>query len=298
MSLQKRSIFSTLLRRCKAALRVNRFERTLRNADAPKEIYIPWNRGMGDVPLGLYGVNLRIRQFFPNTRIIYLTRQDLLDVFAMLPGSEARALPGLKRGEPFDFSLYMQKGLFLPVDPTKDLPWLPGLVVPKLLYKKQPLPCHLEGRKYIGMHVDTETGGFYRYEKNWPEQKWRELIKKTREGGNVPVLFGKRKEGAFEGVIDLRGETTLQEVATILFTHCTALVAPDSGILSTMYYVDVASPLHVISLWNDPNQGILRQNVRSPNPYLQHFPLIGLESISPDDVYSHIQNNEGIHVCE
>jgi len=242
---------------------------------------------MGDVPLGLYGVNLRIRQFFPDVEIIYLTRDDLLDVFSMLPHCTARAIPGMARGASPDLKGYTP--LLTNLDPTSDLPWLPGMVVPRLLLPKISLPFSLEGKRYIGMHVDTETGTYYGYEKNWSKANWEQLIQKVVENGGVPILFGKKKTSHFAGVVDLRGETTLIELCSVLLNHCTTLVAPDSGILSTIYYVDSEKPLRVVSLWNDPNQGVLRQAVPSPNPLLEHIPLIGLESISPDDIYSHIK---------
>ena len=91
-----------------------------------------------------------------------------------------------------------------------------------------------------------------------------------------------------EGLIDLRGETTLHEMLSIIKNRCSYLIAPDSGVLSLTYYIDVTFPLKVISLWADPKQGILKQNVASPNPELVHAPLIGkkgdISSITVDEV--------------
>jgi UDP-N-acetylglucosamine/UDP-N-acetylgalactosamine diphosphorylase len=42
-----------------------------------------------------------------------------------------------------------------------------------------------------------------------------------------------------------------------------------------IYYLDEAFPIRLITLWADPNHGILKQNVPSPNPKLIHSPLIG-----------------------
>ena len=61
----------------------------------------------------------------------------------------------------------------------------------------------------------------------------------------------------------------------IIKNRCRLLIAPDSGVLTMVYYLDVAFPLDVISLWSDPRQGILRQGCSSPNPLLRHIPLYG-----------------------
>jgi hypothetical protein len=54
---------------------------------------------------------------------------------------------------------------------------------------------------------------------------------------------------------------------------CSALVLPDGGLLSLIYYLDCSFPLKVLSLWNDC-QGVLKQKVPSPNPQLCHRPLV------------------------
>jgi hypothetical protein len=52
-------------------------------------------------------------------------------------------------------------------------------------------------------------------------------------------------------------------------------------------------PLTVISLWADPDQGILKQAVSSPNKGLKHIPLISedkdIARISVEKVYHHIR---------
>jgi ADP-heptose:LPS heptosyltransferase len=93
-------------------------------------------------------------------------------------------------------------------------------------------------------------------------------------------------------IIDLRGKTSLFELLSIIKNRCRYLIAPDSGILSMVYYLDTAFPLQIISLWADPKHGILKQNVASPNPLLIHRPLIGahrdLSTVSADDVLNHL----------
>lgn len=293
---KKRSISSRIWSKCKAALHLNRFEKTLRSLRDPKVIYIAWNRGMGDVPLGLYGAILRIRHFFPHVEIVFLTREDLLDIFALLPDCRAQVVPGMKRGKKCVIDGFTP--LISSLDPTKDLPWLPGMVAPELILPKETLRFDLKGKKYVGIHIDTETGGYYGYEKNWAKEKWDSLIEKVLNAGKEVILFGREKKGSYPGVVDLRGETTLSEVCLVALNHCACLIAPDSGILSTVYYVKSDKPIRIVSLWNDPNQGVLRQRVPSPNPNLEHIPLIGLATITPDDVYSHLNFEKGSETCE
>ena len=94
-----------------------------------------------------------------------------------------------------------------------------------------------------------------------------------------------------EGVIDLRGKTTLREMLALVKRRCTHLVLPDSGPLAMVYYLDAAFPLKIISLWADPRHGVLKQKVDSPNPLLQHIPLISpkkrnLSALSVESVFN------------
>jgi hypothetical protein len=74
--------------------------------------------------------------------------------------------------------------------------------------------------------------------------------------------------------------------------RCSVLVAPDSGVLTMAYYLDVDDPITIVSLWADPRQGILKQGVASPNPRLRHVPLRGegedVSKIPVDDVYREV----------
>src|SRR3990172_4002365 len=90
------------------------------------------------------------------------------------------------------------------------------------------------------------------------------------------LLFGFGADPHFEGegIIDLRGKTSLFEMLSLIKNHCSYLLVPDSGVLSIAYYIDDAFPIDIVSLWADPRQGILKQRVPSPNPALRHRPLI------------------------
>lgn len=247
-----------------------------------------WNRGLGDIPLGLYALVYRIREIIPHASITFLTRKDLKDLFLLLEQVDVIE-GGFKRGEKVDItkelgSRYDNYDVHLDgIDPTRWLSWQIGSLTPKLkwnanfdaLIEKYDLDS---GETYIGAHVNSETGEYYGYEKNWNHDKWRKLLQKigAAKKGKV-ILFGMAKDDAFdmEHVIDLRGDTNVNEMLSLIKNRCQYLVAPDSGVLSCAYYIDAHFPIHLVSIWSDPRQGILRQGVVSPNEGCKHIPLIG-----------------------
>lgn len=267
------------------------FDRLLKNAarEKKKSFLICWNRGLGDIPLGLYALVYRIREFIPDAKITFLTRPDLFLGFHLLNQVEVLVDSSWKRGESFDLKSSLarlqksQKAFDVIIehpDPTRWLKWQLGRITPKLNWlEKYDRLCMRFGldhqQKYIAIHIQTETK--YKYEKNWPVVHWKEcLYQLDFELKLTPILFGFSKETPFlkEGVIDLRGETTLLEMLSIIKNHCCYLLAPDSGVLSMTYYLNSPFRLNVISLWAAPKQGVLKQQVNSPNPLLQHIPLI------------------------
>lgn len=265
-----------------------------------KTFLIPWNRGLGDIALGLYAMVYRIRERIPNAEIVFLTRRDLKEGFALLDNVNVLIGKSWKRGIPFDlketleelkvdrkkFDVILEKP-----DPTRWLKWQIGSLVPKLQWSNE---WDEQWKKfglspestYVGVHVQTETN--YAYEKNWLVKKWTDLFEKlTKEHGVKVILFGFQQTHSFPipGVVDLRGRTNLFEMLSIVKNRCRYLVVPDSGVLSIAYYINASFPLHVVSLWADSNQGILKQGVASPNPQLVHVPLMGrTEDISTIEV--------------
>lgn len=244
-------------------------------AKGAKSVLILWNRGLGDIALGLYAIIHRVREYLPEAEITFLTRKDLEDGFKMLRGIKIIADPKMKRGKPYAIPANFKADLVIDkADPSYWVAWQRGHLVPKLEWDSA--WDHLANRfnlpeKCIGAHVQCETN--YYHERNWPEEKWRELISSL----DTPViLFGLKKEPKFEypHVIDLRGEMSLYELLAVIKNHCRALIAPDSGVLGMTYYLNIPFPIRIISLWADPNHGILKQNVASPNPLLEHFPVI------------------------
>lgn len=267
-----------------------------------KNVLITWNRGMGDVPLGMYALVYRIRQFLKDVKIVFLVRGGLYPAFTFLEDVEVYAAPYWKRGQPIDLESTLQELSLDPrsfdmilenPDPTQWLKWQLGTLVPKLRWNSDfdslSIDFRLDGKNYVGMHVHTETT--YGYEKNWQEAKWKELCEKLiREKGVSILLFGLSNsfDLSMERVIDLRGKTSLFEMLSIIKNHCSHLIAPDSGVLSFIYYLDVSFSLKIVSLWSDPRQGVLKQNVNSPNSELKHIPLFGkeekVENISVEEV--------------
>jgi len=247
-----------------------------------KRFLILWNRGLGDIPLGLYALIVKIRADIPDAQITFATRQDLAPCFEMLEGVEILVMPDMVRGTPPSlvavaphFDCVIEKA-----DPTRWVPWQLGTLTPKLkwdpkhdaLAEKFNLP-----RGCIGLHVQSETAHHYGYVKDWPIERFAALIQAYPE--RTFVLFGMEAKVPFpfDNVVDLRGKTHLFEMIAVVKNCCSALIAPDSGVLSIIYYIDAPFDLNLISLWADPRQGVLRQNVDSPNPHLTHFPLIGNE---------------------
>lgn len=252
-----------------------------------------WNRGLGDIALGLYAFIHRVREYIPDARISVVTRPDLREAFLLMEDIEIIVLSDLKRGDKITLSDLKKRlsseydVIFLNnVDPVGELKDCHGKLTPRLKWKEEYNSLferfELDRSKiYIGAHINTETQQFYGYRKDWPLEKWMELFKVICKEDVRVILFGLKKDNPFEKnpfVIDLRGETGLLELLSIIKNCCKALIAPDGGILSIAYYLDVNFPITVISLWGDSRQGVLKQGVPSPNPGLLHVPLIGKNS--------------------
>jgi hypothetical protein len=256
----------------------NPLDRLLKKAakQGCKTVLIPWNRGLGDIALGLYAIVKRVRDFIPDAKITFITRPDLLEGFQLLKGADAIAASEWKRGGkaeiPHDLPSF---DLVIPnADPSYWVAWQRGKLIPKMewnpawdaLCERFNLPASC-----LAAHVNCETD--YYFERNWPFNRWEELFNSIE--GPI-VLFGMKKQPLFEHprIIDLRGETSLFEILSILKNKCRCLIAPDSGILGMAYFLNVPFHLRIVSLWADPNHGILKQNVPSPNPFLEHIPVV------------------------
>ncbi len=273
-------------------LRGTAFDRALARAsrEGVRDFVFAWNRGLGDVALGLVPLFAQIREQCPGARITVYTREDLGQVFALADVDRVHIVPRLERGRPVDFAVpgivAPEAGavVFAEPDPTR---WLEGRrqrFAPVLRWEPHwngladrflPRP---DGRVVIGAHVHSETAQHYGYAKDWPTASWRALFARYAADDHVQwVLFGTAATVPFvaSNVVDLRGRTDFVDMLAVIVARCRVLLAPDSGILTAAYYLDQPSPLEIISLWSDPRQGVLKQGCPSPNPSLRHTALIG-----------------------
>lgn len=273
----------------------NQFERAMRRArglDRPR-VLLYWNRGLGDIALGLCALFERIRADFPDARISVITRGDLGPAFTMTEADEVLVWPVLARGNADGFAqgcaaLDIRTDDYdIVLDRPNPTAWLAdglGRFVPRMHWPAQwnaladRFTAIGTDRPVIVAHVSSETGQFYGYVKDWPSERWRDLFSRIGDRHAVQwVLVGHSQPQAFDrpDVLDLRGRTSLPEVLSILRNRAQVLLAVDSGILSIVYYLDERFALEVISLWSDPRQGILKQAVASPNVLLRHCHLVG-----------------------
>ncbi len=261
--------------------------------DPRRSILFCWNRGLGDIALCLVPIFARIRRDVPGARIAVVTRPDLAEPFAMTDADDVRAIAGLARDAPIDVDIIRDAArldprafavVFTYPDPNR---WLTGRRTefpPSLswdprwdAYAERLVPA-VPGTITIGAHVDSETARYYNYRKDWPPAAWRELFDRFDDRPNIRwLLFGRSPDPGYTrgNVVDLRGRTGYLELAAVIRNRCRVLIAPDSGILTTAYYLGARFPLEVISLWSDPRQGILLQGCASPNPLLHHAALVG-----------------------
>jgi len=145
-----------------------------------------WNRGLGDIALGLYAIVHRIREYIPEAKITFLTRPNLQDGFLLLGNVDVLVVPDLKRGDrmgtllhemginPEQFDVILDNP-----DPTQWVKWQLGNLTPRLQWQeKWNTLCEKHrldpNETYIGAHVHTETN--YANWRNWPEKSWRELF--------------------------------------------------------------------------------------------------------------------------
>jgi hypothetical protein len=262
------------------------FERSLREARQGHRhrFVFAWNRGLGDIALGLVPLFLRIRDADHQARIEVVTREDLAQPFELAGVDAIHVVPALARGSAVDLTSF-ERGdtvVFADPDPTR---WLEGRrreYPPRLRWRKEwnvlarDLVRESPDAVTVGAHVASETAQYYGYVKDWPAERFAELFRRFPSGVRF-VLFGHApgEPFALPNVVDLRGRTSFLELVSIVRNRCRVLVAPDSGVLTAAYYLDDAFPIDLISLWSDPRQGIRKQGCPSPNPMLRHVALDG-----------------------
>jgi hypothetical protein len=267
-------------------LRGTAFDRALRDARRSRRhrYVFAWNRGLGDVALGLVPLFMMIRASDPRARIEVVTREDLVQPFELAGVDAIHVVPALARGTEVDVSMHERADtvVFADPDPTR---WLEGRrreFPPRLAWRDEwnaladRLVCDARDTVTVGAHVSSETAQYYGYVKDWPAERFRALFARFPSGVRF-VLFGNAADAPFASpnVVDLRGRTSFLELLSVVRNRCRVLIAPDSGVLTAAYYLDATFPLDVISLWSDPRQGIRKQGCPSPNAMLRHVVLDG-----------------------
>lgn len=285
----------------------DRLVRRIRRRDA-RRFLIFWNRGLGDVALGLFRVVDELRCHVPDAHVTVVSRPDLADALTLLPVDEVLIDPALERNDRCDVAEVLERLQVSPTtfdlilgrpDPTH---WFRDArpVAPRLRWRTEhdALASRFDAwlapdrsSTHVAVHVNSETGAFYRYRKDWPVASWRALFERVQARRPVRfVLFGHRADDDFAGLdcVDLRGKTSLLEMMALIRNRCRMLVAPDSGVLTLAYHLDGDAPLDVVSLWADPRQGIMKQGAPSPNPALRHRAIVApderIENITVADV--------------
>lgn len=286
-------MFKSLIKK----VRQNPFEQLLKKSvkEKKKRFLLEWNRGLGDIPLGLYAMVYKIREFISDAEITFLIREDLKEGFSFLEQVQFFVVPSWQRHKPYNIHSGLKElnlnsshydVIIEKPDPTYWVSWQLSSLVPKLKWSSQ-YDClwkkfNLPSSDLIAVQPAIESK--YNLWRGYPASKWQELFNRI---DSKIVLLGQEKTNSFSGdhIIDLRGKTNLYELLSILKNTCSKAVFPDSGILSFMYYLDVEFPVKVISLWADITQGVMKQNVASPNRLLKHIPLLGQsKNISNIDV--------------
>ncbi len=294
-------MFKTLLR----ALLLNPFEQILQKArkKKSKKFLLAWNRGLGDIALGLYAMNRRIREVIPDAEVSFLIRKNLEEGFQLFEGVKYLVAPDWERGKAYDVKRTLHQLGIDPIsfdviieapNPTYWVKWQLGKVTPKMRWQKKWETLYQEFDleetwTYIGVHLHAETK--YGEWRNWPDYRWEELFQLLEEKKHIRlILFGyeKSSEISHSNVIDFRGKTNLFQILSIIKNRCSAFIGIDSGLLSMIYYLEENFPIKILSLWADPRHGILKQNVASPNDLLEHCPIIGkyksLASVTAEEV--------------
>lgn len=269
-----------------------------------RSILIAWNRGLGDIPLGLYLLRERVHEVLPEAEITFLVREDLCEGMTLLAGARVIGVPFWRRGEPYHVKETLHRlgisekwfeWILAWPDPTRWCRRQLGVTQPRLVWSRaydslwQRFGLSNDFI-YFGVQLNAETAhGPWR---SWPLNHWRELVYRLEQKGNIRILLlGQSLSPNIESpiVYDLRRQMSLFELLAIAQHKCRSLLLPDSGILSILYYLDVCTPMRIVSFWAD-KQGVLKQSVPSPNPALIHIPLIGarydLSTVSVDEVMS------------
>jgi ADP-heptose:LPS heptosyltransferase len=268
-----------------------------------KTFLLGWNRGLGDIPLGLYAIVHRIKWFIPDAKVSFMIRPSLKEGFSLFKDVRTIVAPW-KRGDHYSvkktlLDLKIDKKFDVIIekpDPTYWVKWQLNMLQPKLSWENEYDEYHkkfeLPEGKFIAVQTHSDTS--HSPWRDWKEDRWEELFKRLGRKKNIKVLLlgiDKKREFKNKCLIDLRGKTSLLEVLSIIKNRCSHLIVPDGGILSLTYFLQNPFPIKIVSLWCEC-QGILKQNVDSPNPLLSHEPIVRkkMEDITVDEVLEKLFN--------
>lgn len=290
-------------------------KKALKNGD--KRFLLGWNRGLGDIPLGLFALVQRIKWFIPGAEITFMIRKSLSDGFLLFPYVKTMVDESWERGKPYSVKDSLKKmkdegflnGIEFDViiekpDPAYWLNFQLGRVMPILKWRENLDPLAEEFKeyfsdkyKYVAVQIQSDTS--HSPWRDWPEDKWQKFFDLLDKKKNIKaVLFGIDKKVSFKNkcIVDLRGRTTILQALSVIKNKCRFAVLPDGGILSLLYYLDAKFPIKVVSLWGDV-QGVLKQNVESPNDLLNHRSIFvenrDLSIISPEEVFKVLFERSG-----
>lgn len=268
------------LRNLIRAITPNPFLSVLKKLPKEASILLFWNRGLGDIPLELFALTKTIFEYVENARITIITRDDLYQGFTLLdPKINILVSTQLKRKVFEDYDkifdeLSLDKAhfdhIFFKPDPDY---WVKnqkkGLDIrlnwQDSFFKTLSIETH---KPKAFLHIHSET--VYGFEKNLPKQTWHQIIADLKHKGYTTIALGFEKKEHFDVDCDLRGDTDLYQILSMMQEDLSLFIGPDSGLLNMLYYLDVQKKMHLISFWANTRVGLLKQGTVSPNRHLKH----------------------------
>lgn len=261
----------------------NPFIQVLKKLKTQPKIALFWNRGLGDIPLELYPLICLIKRYTQGATITIITREDLYQGFLLLEGVQVLYTPQLirKQQEPyeaifkqlnldphcFDHIVYKPDPAFWAKEEKKRVS--PELIWQERFYQ----PINLTTSKPIAvLHIHSET--HYDFEKNLPKTSWDLIIQDLKSKGYYTLAVGFKKTHLFDVDYDLRGQTCLHQLISLMLDYEPLFIGPDSGLLNIFYFLKVKKPWHLISFWSNPHVGLLNYKSASPNCLLTHTPFL------------------------